>query len=136
MRAILPTPSSVNHMPASGPLTMVAPDVSANDDGTPKYVKVLVIGLKRPILLLLGMTNHRLPSGPPAMSLGCEPGVNPNSASWFPSVMRPIRVPVNSVNHTLLKPPTVIPKGVLDAVGMMKSVSVPVGVMRSMLFLP
>jgi hypothetical protein len=75
-------------------------------------------GVMRPILLAPNSVNHRLPSGPAAMSTGRALAVMPapNSVTTPDGVMRPIRLPLNSVNHRLPSGPAAMPSGCALAV--------------------
>ena len=69
--------------------------------------------------------NHKLPSGPAVIPFGDVKGVGMANSVMAPDgVIRPILLPVNSVNHNALSGPLVIPKGTLPAVGTGYSLSV------------
>src|SRR5438309_107842 len=75
----------------------------------------------RPILLAVYSVNHRVPSGPAAISIGWLLAVemgNSSLALMVPAVViRPILLAPNSVNQILPSGPAVIPFGLLSAVG-------------------
>ena len=81
----------------------------------------------RPILLLSNSVNQRLPSGPEQMRK-TRVGVGRGNSVIVPSgVMRPILLPAFSANQRLPSGPEVMPSGVVLAVGMGNSVTMPAG---------
>src|SRR5690348_3847397 len=88
----------------------------------------------RPISLLRGWVNHRLPSDPATMSVASTPAGIGNSVIATPVVMRPIWFVV-SVNQRLPSGPTVIELGpsTLVTVGGAYSVKTPAVVTRPIL---
>ena len=76
------------------------------------YLVMVPRGVIRPILLPRCSVNHRLPSGPAAMSRGkLSVAGRAYSVMMPPGVIRPILSPSDSVNQRLPSGPAAIPTG-------------------------
>src|SRR6202043_679559 len=87
----------------------------------------------RPILLTAEAlsVNHRLPSGPARIPIGCEPADGIANSTIVPDgVERPIWFALFSVNQRFPSGPAAIPAGCVFPVGIKNSVNVPTGALQ------